>query len=164
MWTLCALVSSSALADCGIAHGSVRILSNQIDGLLLVSEAAAECASPTVTVIGNHTNQHANLQIPALTANPAEYTIAMVSNNSMTALLNHGLIQPLDSLVARYGQQLQHDQLVTVGGKVMAIAFMIDAQEFVYRDDILRKAGVATPKTYEEVLTAAQTIRDRGQS
>ena len=157
-----AIISPCAQAGCGIDHGSVRILSNQIDSLRLVAQAATDCASATVTVTSNHTNRHANLQIPALTANPAEYTVAMVSNNSMTSLLNLGLIRPLNELVARHGGHLKRNQLVTVGGKVMAIAFTVDSQQFVYRADILKQAGVEPPRTYEEVLLAAKAIRERG--
>ena len=160
--TIAMIMAPCSQAACGIDSGSVRILSNQIDSLRLVAQSATECASATVTVTSNHTNRHANLQIPALTANPAEYTVAMVSNNSMTSLLNLGLIRSLDELVARHGSQLKRNQLVTVDGKIMAIAFTVDSQHFVYRADILRRAGVDPPKTYEEMLLAAKAIRDRG--
>ena len=144
--TIAMIMAPCSQAACGIDSGSVRILSNQIDSLRLVAQSATECASATVTVTSNHTNRHANLQIPALTANPAEYTVAMVSNNSMTSLLNLGLIRSLDELVARHGSQLKRNQLVTVDGKIMAIAFTVDSQHFVYRADILRRAGVDPPK------------------
>ncbi|MEM7670821.1 MAG: extracellular solute-binding protein, partial [Pseudomonadota bacterium] len=45
---------------------------------------------------------------------------------------------------------------------VMAVAFMANAQHLVYRKDILDSAGVAPPKTYEEMLEAAKIIRDEG--
>ena len=159
-----AVLSSSSLAapGCGIPSGSVRILSNEIHALRVVADAAGECASSSVTVTSNQTSQHASIQIPALTANPAEYTVAMVSNNSMTSLLNDGLIRPLDALVARYGQQLKRNQLIKIDGKVMAIAFMVDAQHLVYREDVLAKSGIPVPKTYEEVLEAAKVIRKKG--
>ena len=44
----------------------------------------------------------------------------------------------------------------------MAIAYMANAQHLFYRSDILDAAGVAPPKTYEEVLAAAKTIKDKG--
>ena len=43
----------------------------------------------------------------------------------------------------------------------MAVAFMANAQHFFYRADILEKAGLEAPATYEEVLAAAQTIQDK---
>jgi ABC-type glycerol-3-phosphate transport system substrate-binding protein len=65
-------------------------------------------------------------------------------------------------LVAKHGQSLNPSQLVTVDGKVMAIAFMANAQHLFYRADILSKAGVAAPTTYEEVLAAAEAIKAAG--
>ncbi len=161
-FALGALLAVPALADCGIPEGSVRILSNSFSSLTVVGKAAEECASPTVTVTKNQTTEHDKLQGPALTANPAEYTVAIISNSSLTALLNEGLVRPMDDLVAEYGQQLKPNQLIKVDGKVVAIAFMANAQHFFYREDILAKAGVPVPTTYEDVLTAAEAIRAKG--
>jgi len=83
---------SVAHAECGIAAGHVSILSNDFDALRVLAAAAKDCASPTVTVTANQTAAHKNLQVPALTANPAEYTVAFVANNSISPLLNAGLI------------------------------------------------------------------------
>ncbi|MBI1416785.1 MAG: extracellular solute-binding protein [Limimaricola sp.] len=153
----------AALADCGIqGAASVRILSNDFEALRLVNSTAAECASATVTVTSNATAEHKNIQVPALTANPAEYTVAMVANNSIVPLLNAGLIRPLDDLVAKYGASLQPNQLIKIDGKVMAIAFMGNGQHLFYRKDILAAAGLDVPTSYEDVLADAQIIQDKG--
>jgi ABC-type glycerol-3-phosphate transport system substrate-binding protein len=156
------LAAGRAAAECGIAKGSVRILSNDFDALRVLAASAEECASPTVTVTANQTSAHKNLQVPALTANPAEYTVAFVANNSIAPLLNAGLIRPLDDLIAKYGQDLQPSQLIKVDGKTMAIAFDANSQHLFYRKDILAKAGVAPPRTYEDELADAKAIRDKG--
>ena len=157
-----ALTSNGALADCGIASGSVRILSNDFDALKVVAAAAEECASATVKFSKNQTSEHKNLQVPALTSNPAEYTVAMVANNSVVPLLSGGLIRPLDDLVAKYGKDLEPNQLIKIDGKTMAIAFMANSQHLFYRKDLLEKAGIAPPKTYEDVLAAAKTLQEKG--
>ena len=96
--------AGAAVADCGVqGAGSVRILSNDFEALRIVNDAAATCATDTVTVTANATAEHKNIQGPALTANPAEYTVAVVANNSIVPLLNDDLIRPLDDLVAQYG-------------------------------------------------------------
>ncbi len=101
------MAGNAAFAACPIeGAGSVRLLSNDFEALRMVGTAAAECATATVTVTANATAEHKNIQGPALTANPAEYTVAMVANNSIVPLLNDGLIQPLDDLVAKYGASL----------------------------------------------------------
>lgn len=154
---------SAAFAACTIdGAGSVRILSNDFEALRVIETAAAECASDAVKITANATAEHKNIQGPALTANPAEYTVAMVANNSIVPLLNDGLIRPLDDLVAKYGAALQPNQLVKIDGKVMAIAFMGNGQHLFYRKDILEKAGLEVPKSYEEMLADAQIIKDKG--
>ena len=44
----------------------------------------------------------------------------------------------------------------------MAIAFMVNAQHLLYRKDMLDKAGVEPPKSYEDVLAAAEALREKG--
>jgi multiple sugar transport system substrate-binding protein len=156
------LGSTAVLADCGITSGSVRILSNDFDALRVIATAAEECANDKVKVTKNQTTEHKNLQVAALKANPAEYTVAVVANNSIVPLLNEGLIRPLDDLVAKYGQDLQPNQLIKIDGKIMAVAFMANGQHLFMRKDMLDKAGVAAPKTYEEVLAAAKTLKEKG--
>ncbi len=154
-------VSTAAMAACGIDKGSVRILSNDFAALHVVAAGAEECASDTVKVSKNQTTEHKNLQVPALTANPAEYTVAVVANNSIVPLLNDGLIRPLDDYVAKYGQDLQANQLIKINGKVMAIAFMANGQHLFMRKDLIEKAGAQMPKSYEDVLAVAQMLRDK---
>ena len=157
------LAGGTAFADCGLqGAGNVAILSNDFEALRIVNGVAMSCATAEVTVSANATTEHKNIQGPALTANPAEYTVAVVANNSIVPLLNDDLIRPLDDLVAKYGASLQPNQLITIDGKVMAIAFMGNGQHLFYRKDILEKAGVAVPTSYEEMLAAAQAIKDAG--
>lgn len=157
-----ALMASTAYAGCGLTSGSVRILSNDFPALHAVAAGAEACAGGGVEVSKNQTTEHKDLQVAALTSNPAQYTTAVVANSSIVPLLNGDLIRPLDDLVAKHGQGLQKTQLVTIDGKVMAIAFMANAQHLWVRDDILAKAGVSAPATYEEVLAASKAIRDAG--
>ncbi|MCB2115792.1 MAG: extracellular solute-binding protein [Rhodobacteraceae bacterium] len=160
----CALIASSGAswADCGIESGSVRILSNDFEALHAVADAAATCASATVEVTANATEEHKNLQVPALTSNPATYTVAVVASNSILPLLNDDLIRPLDDYVAKWGGQLQENQLIRIDGKIMAIAFMANAQHLFYRKDILEANGIAVPTTYAEMMAAAQKLHDAG--
>ena len=160
--TAFAALTGTAYAECGIEKGSVRILSNDFEALRVVVGAAEECASGTVKFTKNQTTEHKNLQVPALQINPAEYTVAVIANNSIVPLLNEGLIRPLDDLVAKYGQDLQPNQLIKIDGKVMAIAFMGNSQHLFYRKDVLEKAGLQPPKSYEDILAAAKVIREKG--
>ena len=114
------------------------------------------------SVTANHNKDYKDVMVAALTANPAEFSSVIGNNGVLVTLMNDGLVRSLDDLVAKHGQSLNPSQLVTVDGKVMAIAFMANAQHLFYRADILSKAGVAAPTTYEEVLAAAEAIKAAG--
>ena len=158
-----ALIPNAAYAGCGIeGGGSVRILANDFPALRAVVTTAEECAGDGVTVSKNMTSAHQQLMVPALSANPAEYTSAFVATSSIQPLIANGLVQPLDGFIAEYGDTILDKQKISIGGKVMAIAFDANAQHLFYRADILKEAGVEPPKTYEEVLEAAEAIRAKG--
>lgn len=156
------LMGSTAYADCGIASGNVNILGNEFGAIQALVAGAKECASGTVTVESNLTTEHRDLQVAALTANPAQYTSAIVANSSIVPLLNEGLIRPLDDLIAKHGAGIRDTQKITIDGKVMAIAFMANAQHLYVRQDILDAVGVDVPTSYEEVIAAGQAIKDAG--
>ena len=159
---IAALPVSGAYAGCGIAGGNINILANDFPALHAVVATAEECAGDGVTVAKNHTAQHRDIQVQALTANPAEYTAVIVANSSIVPLLNNDLIRPLDDLVAKHGQHLSPSQLITIDGRIMAIAFMANAQHLFVRTDILEQVGKDVPTTYEEVLDALEAIRAAG--
>lgn len=150
-------------ADCAFeGSGSVSILSNDFPAINAVNDAAKECSSDRLNVSANETTEHRDIQVEALMAEPANFNVVICANSSIVALLNGDLIRPLDDLVAKYGSSLSPSQLVTVDGKIMAIAFMANAQHLMYRADLLKAAGVAPPETYEEVLAAAEAMRSAG--
>jgi ABC-type glycerol-3-phosphate transport system substrate-binding protein len=156
------LAPAPALAGCGISGGSVRILANDFPALHAVVGTAEECAGGGVDFTKNHTKDNLQLQVAALSANPAEYTSSIVANSSLQPLLAEGLVRPLNDYIAAHGGSLQDTQKIMIGGDVMAVAFMANAQHLFYREDILREAGVGVPETYEEVLAAAEAIRSKG--
>ena len=154
-----ALGATTAQA-CEIGQGRVSIIGNEFPAIQTVGAGAGECAG--IEFSSNLTADHQTLNVPGMTGNPAEYTTAIVANSSIVALMNEDVIRPLDDLVAKYGQDLKKNQLITINGQVMAVAFMANAQHLVYRADVLEEIGVEPPKTYEDMLAAAQMIRDKG--
>ena len=158
---MCLLVHTT-YAACGITSGSIRILANDFPAIHAVLSAAEKCAGGDVTFTKNTTKEHRTLVVAGLTANPAEFTSAIVANSSIVPLLNEGLIRPLNDLVAKHGRGLKKHQLITINGKIMAVAFMANAQHLFYRKDILKKAGVGVPTSYEDILSAAKAIRAKG--
>lgn len=156
------VAGGAATAGCGISSGNISVLANDFPALHAVVSTAEECAGDNVTFSKHHTAQHREIQVAALTADPAEYTAVIVANSSAVPLINNDLIRPLDDLVAKHGQHLKKSQLITIDGKIMAIAFMANAQHLFVRKDILDQVGKPIPATYEEVLETLQAIRDAG--
>ena len=152
------LVSSSAFA-CSIS-ARVSIVGNEFPAIQTVGAGAKECKGAKVTA--NLTADHQKINVAGMSSKPAEYTSAIVANTSIVALLNNDLIRPLDDLVKKHGKGLKKNQLITIDGKIMAVAFMANAQHLVYRKDILKKLNIDVPKTYEEMLAAAKKIRASG--
>ena len=153
-------LASSAWAGCGISEGRVSIVGNEFPAIQTIGAGAMECAGGGVTVETNLTADHQKINLPGMTGNPAEFTSAIVANSSIVALMNNDVIRPLNDLVAKHGQGLQKSQLVTIDGNIMGIAFMANAQHLTYRSDVLKDLGIAVPSTYEEMLAAAEKIRN----
>ena len=152
------LASSSAFA-CSIS-ARVSIVGNEFPAIQTVGSGAKECKGAKVTA--NLTADHQKINVAGMSSQPAEYTSAIVANTSIVALLNNDLIRPLDDLVKKHGKGLKKNQLITIDGKIMAVAFMANAQHLVYRKDILKKLNIDVPKTYEEMLAAAKKIKASG--
>jgi ABC-type glycerol-3-phosphate transport system substrate-binding protein len=152
------LVSAPAMA-CEISS-RVSIVGNEFPAIHAVADGAKECTGAEVSA--NLTADHQKINVAGMQGNPAEYTTAIIANSSIVALMNEDVIRPIDDLVAKHGQDLLPNQLITINDEVMAVAFMANAQHLVYRSDILEQAGVAPPKTYEEMLAGAKVIRDKG--
>ena len=135
-------------------------MGNEFPAIQTVGAGAKECKGAKVTA--NLTADHQKINVAGMSSQPAEYTSAIVANTSIVALLNNDLIRPLDDLVKKHGKGLKKNQLITIDGKIMAVAFMANAQHLVYRKDILKKLNIDVPKTYEEMLAAAKKIRESG--
>lgn len=169
MWKIAAFATAfavlngtTALANCGLTEGRVNIVGNEFPAIQTVAKGAEACAGDGVEVKSNLTADHQKINLAGMQGNPAEYTSAIVANSSIVALINEDVIRPLDDLLAKHGADIPPQQLITVDGKVMAVAFMANAQHLVYRKDVLEQIGVEPPKTYEDMLAAAKMIREQG--
>ena len=111
-----ALASTVAAAACDIESGNVRVLSNDFAAMKAIAGQLEACASDKVTVEINQTVEHKDIQVAALTTDPAQYSLVVISNASISPLLTADLIRPLDDLIAKYGAALRPNQLIKVGG------------------------------------------------
>ena len=153
------LTAFSAAQACEIS-ARVSVVGNESPAIQTVGAGAAACTGAEVST--NLTADHQKINVPGMQGNPAEYTSAIVANSSIVGLMNEDVIRPLDDLVAKHGGDLKSSQLIKVNGKIMAVAFMANAQHLMYRKDVLADLGISVPKTYEEMLAAAEKIRSSG--
>ena len=154
-----AVMASSAAHACQIS-ARVSVVGNEFPAIQTVGKGAQACSGADVST--NLTADHQKINVAGMSGNPAEYTSAIIANSSIVTLMNNDVIRPLDDLVAKHGKDLKKNQLITINGKVMAVAFMANAQHLVYRQDVLKKIGMVPPKTYEDMLVAAEKIRSAG--
>ena len=156
------LGSHPVYAGCGIESGSIRILANDFPALRTFTGVAAECESDTVEFVVNHTAEHSNIAVAAMTPDPPEYTARILATSTLVTMMNEDLVQSMDELVERYGEGLTPMQLIEIDGSVMSVAFMANTQHLIYRADILEAAGLEVPTTVEEVIEASRIIREKG--
>ena len=154
-----AVLTSTASYACEIS-ARVSIVGNEFPAIQTVGAGAQECAGAEVKT--NLTADHQKINVAGMQGNPAEFTAVINNNSVLTSLMNADVIRPLDDLVAKHGKHLPARQLITIDGKILSVAFMANAQHLVYRADVLEKIGMEPPKTYEDMLAAAQKIREIG--
>ena len=82
-------VSTGVFASCNVTNGTINILANEFTTLRIVMEEAQKCAGPDADFSVTHSVDHQKLQGPALAANPSEFTAKIVTNGSITPLLNN---------------------------------------------------------------------------
>jgi ABC-type glycerol-3-phosphate transport system substrate-binding protein len=156
---LAVTLNTPAQADCAFENTTpVKMLAAGFEAWKAVSSAMEECGNFTAEL----DQEFRTKQPAAFAANPALYQIGGVSNGTVTPLYNEGTIRPLDDLVEKYGQNLKPNQLIKIDGKVMAIAMMVNTQHLQYRADIFKDLGLEVPTTWDQVLTAAEAIKQAG--
>ena len=160
--TLTAFIAAPMLgfAACDFKPSSkVSLLANSFAAWKAVSDAMSECGNFEAELDAEFRKK----QPDAFAVNPSLYQLGGVSNGTIQPLLSAGTIRPLDDLVAKYGKDLQPNQLIRINGQIMAIAMMVNNQHLMYREDIFKSLGLEVPTTYYELLTAADKVAASGQ-
>ena len=159
---LTALFATSAVsfAACNFKPSSkLTLLANSYAAWKAVSDAMGECGNFEAELDAEFRKK----QPDAFAANPSLYQLGGISNSTIQPLLSAGTIRALDDLVAKYGQDLQPNQLIRINGQIMAIAMSVNNQHLMYREDVLNSLGIAVPQTYYELLSAVDKIAASGQ-
>ena len=153
------LATTTAYADCTFENDvPIKSLSAGFEAWKAVTDAMAECGNVQAEL-----DQEFRTKQPAgFAANPSLYHIGGVANGTLVPLLNEGTIRPLDDLVSAHAPNLSPNQLIKVDGKTMAISMMVNAQHLMYREDILNNLGIEVPASYDDVIAAAEKIKEAG--
>ena len=163
-----AMTGSTAFAGghaaCGPEGQSIRVLGSDFPAIQAVTAAAeANCASGASEFAITLRDDTRDMMNQAQTPDPAQYTSVIVANSTLTQLMNDGLVRPIDDLVEKYGANINPNQLISVDGQIMAVAFMANSQHLYSRTDILEQAGVTeVPTSVDEMVAAAEAIRAAG--
>ncbi len=159
---LAAPVVSSA-ADCKVkGTGSVDIISNSYPSMEVVSKAMMGCTNDSLKVNHKMTKEHQEETAQAFSASSSPYDLAQGSNSSITPLQAAGQLYPLNDFVEKYKDQydIEDSMLIRFGSDIMAVAFQVNCQHLFFRKDILAKHNIAVPTTYDEVLAAAEVLKN----
>ena len=140
----------------------LRVLANDFPALHAVTQSMQECSPPDLTIKAEHTKEYRQLQIPALQNSPAAFDVVMTGNNAIVPLLNEGLLQPLDDAIERIAPQLPDNLKIRFDGKTYAVALLANTQHLFVREDLLHKAGLKIPQSYEDILEVCNRLQQAG--
>ena len=156
-----ASVATTAYAGCGLS-GKVHVLSNSFPTFDIFTDALDKCKDGTFAYQWKKTPQHKTEQVSAFSGKQGPYDAAFVANSSISTVQSRGLLRPLDDLVAKYKDAygIQDNMLVRIDGKIYAVGFMVNAQHLMYRKDLFKKYNIAPPKTYADVIAAAEILKN----
>lgn len=95
----------------------------------------------------------------------SSYEVMHTNTNRLAELVNKGAIKPVDALYTKYSARYALNDFVpsvmkplTFDGKVYGIPFAANSMILHYRKDLFEKYGIATPKTTDELLVAAEKL------
>lgn len=157
-----ALAPTSGFAECGIQDaGEVNVITNFFPTLELLAKVMEECETDKLKVDVKLTTEHKSEMPRAFEAGSSPYDAAAVANSSIVQPQSKGQLMPLNDFVDKYRDQykIEDQMLIRFGEDIMAVAFMANAQVLYYRKDLFEKHGIAVPKTYDEVLAAAEKLK-----
>lgn len=154
-------INTVAYANCEGLSGKISILSNSFPTFDIFSKEYDKCKGDKFSYQWKKTPEHKTEQVTAFSGKKGPYDAAFVANSSISTVQSRGLLRPLDDLVEKYKDtyKIQDNMLVRIDGKIYAIGFMVNSQHLMYRKDLFAKYNIPVPKTYDDVLAAAEVLK-----
>jgi multiple sugar transport system substrate-binding protein len=156
--------SQSGCAVLAGAQGEINLIGNSLPVVQHLAQQAQSCSHAGLKVAFKVSPQ-ARQETERAFAAPARapFDAAVVSSALFSGLYSQGQLMSLTDCVQRLGggSGLEEAMLVRMDGEVMALAFMQNTQNFVYRRDLLERHGLPVPTTYAQVMQTATLLRAR---
>jgi ABC-type glycerol-3-phosphate transport system substrate-binding protein len=148
-------------------QGRVELVGNSFPAVQHLARHATACRTRQFEVAFKLTPRVQNeVETAFASAGKSPFDGAVVSMGVFSDLYSRGQLHPMTELVKRHGARygLEERMLVRVDGEVMAIAFMQNTQHLYYRADLFERHGIEVPRTYAEMMAAAERLRTREPS
>lgn len=156
-----ATVACPALAG---TQAEINLVGNSLPVVQHLADVAQRCSQPGLKVAFKLTPQARNETERAFAAaGRSPFDAAVISNAVFSNLYSRRQLAPMTDLVQRFGAryELEERMLVRVDGEVMAIAFMQNTQNLVYRKDLFERHQLAPPTSYAQMRQAAAVLQAR---
>lgn len=121
----------------------------------------------SVTVLGE--DQLSDQYNVKLNAGASDVDVLMMRPLQEAKLFSdNGWLKPLDGMIGKASSgwnwaDFQMKNSVTTKGGVVAVPIVTEQEILYYRKDLLGKAGLPVPKTFDELKAAAQAIQQQNQ-
>jgi multiple sugar transport system substrate-binding protein len=163
---------SSFLAACGGGGGGASSASGPVT-LQFWKFVAENDDPPIVAAVKKWNHANPNVQVKFQTFPPEQYVatklttafaagkgpdVFWISPGTFINYVNTGVAAPVDDIVDRSDYSDAAVQAVSVDGKMYALPFEQEPVGLYYRKDLLAKAGVEPPKTWDDLLAAAKEL------
>jgi multiple sugar transport system substrate-binding protein len=167
-WPHATPAAGGACRALAAVRGEINLVGNSLPVVQHLASQAQACSHAGLKVIFKVTPQ-ARQETERAFAAPARSPVdaAVVSSAVFNGLYSRSQLMPLTDLVARLakptgeGPALEERMLLRMDGEVMAIAFMQNTQNLVYRQDLFERHQIAVPTSYAQMQQAAATLRSR---
>ena len=158
--------AAAALACPGLAgvQADINLVGNPLPAVQHLAQVAEGCSQPGLKVSFKLTPQaRTEAERAFASAGRSAFDAAVISNGAFSNLYSQRRLAPMTDLVRRFGERyrLEERMLVRVDGEVMAIAFMQNTQNLVYRKDLFERHQLPVPTTFAQMREAAATLAAR---
>ena len=155
-------VSATACSALAGSQGDINLVGSSLPAIQHMARAAEVCSQRGLKVSFKVTPRAPTEVERAFgSSGRSPFDAAVISAGVFSNLYSRRQLASMTDLVDKYASRykLEERMLVRVNGEVMALAFMQNTQNLVYRQDLFDRHRIAVPTTYGQMIQAAATIR-----